>query len=78
LKKIKPSASESEKLSWFKSAVVEAKSVNQLHKTIDQVLATGMRINACNDGEWSFAEYVVLGTHFHKFDKIDLKRQYVN
>lgn len=78
LKKIKPSASESEKMSWFKSAVVEAKSVNQLHKTIDQVLATGMRINACNDGEWSFAEYVVLGTHFHKFDKIDLKRQYVN
>ncbi len=74
LQKIKPSASESEKLSWFKSAVVEAKNVNELHKTIDQVLASGARINACDDGEWSFAEYVVLGTHFHKFDKADRKK----
>ncbi|MFJ5423374.1 hypothetical protein [Wolbachia endosymbiont of Drosophila barbarae] len=74
LQKIKPSASESEKLSWFKSAVVEAKNVNELHKTIDQVLASGARINACDDGEWSFAEYVVLGTHFHKFDKVDRKK----
>ncbi|BET35995.1 hypothetical protein wScaTNS_12080 [Wolbachia pipientis] len=74
LQKIKPSISESEKLSWFKSAVVEAKNVNELHKTIDQVLASGARINACDDGEWSFAEYVVLGTHFHKFDKVDRKK----
>ncbi|MDX5526928.1 MAG: hypothetical protein O7167_03505 [Wolbachia endosymbiont of Andrena nigroaenea] len=74
LKKIKPSASESEKLSWFKSSVVEAKNVNELHKTIDQVLASGARINACNDGEWSFAEYVVLGTHFHKLEKSDRKK----
>ncbi|WP_250294816.1 hypothetical protein [Wolbachia endosymbiont of Oedothorax gibbosus] len=74
LQKIKPSASESEKLSWFKSAVVRAKSPNELHKTIDQVLASGARINACDDGEWSFAEYVVLGTHFHKFDKADRKK----
>ncbi|WP_265029697.1 hypothetical protein [Wolbachia endosymbiont (group A) of Philonthus cognatus] len=74
LQKIKPSISESEKLSWFKSAVVEAKNVNELHKTIDQVLASGARINACDDGEWSFAEYVVLGTHFHKFDKADRKK----
>ncbi|MFP3020203.1 MAG: hypothetical protein ACEY3F_02470 [Wolbachia sp.] len=73
LQKIKPSISESEKLSWFKSAVVEAKNVNELHKTIDQVLASGARINAYNDGEWSIAEYVVLGTHFHKFDKADRK-----
>ncbi|WP_395461571.1 hypothetical protein [Wolbachia endosymbiont (group A) of Therophilus tumidulus] len=74
LQKIKPSISESEKLSWFKSAVVEAKNVNELHKTIDQVLAFGARINAYNDGEWSIAEYVVLGTHFHKFDKADRKK----
>ncbi|BFD47600.1 MAG: hypothetical protein DMENIID0003_06740 [Wolbachia endosymbiont of Sergentomyia squamirostris] len=74
LKKIKPNASESEKLSWFKSSVVEAKSVNELHKAIDQVLASGGRLNACNDGEWSFAEYVILGTHFHKFDKADRKK----
>ncbi|WP_353269673.1 hypothetical protein [Wolbachia endosymbiont (group A) of Myopa testacea] len=74
LKKIKPSASESEKLSWFKSSVVEAKSVNELHKAIDQVLASGGRLNACNDGEWSFAEYVILGTHFHKFDNADHKK----
>ncbi len=74
LQKIKPSISESKKLSWFKSAVVEAKNVNELHKTIDQVLASGARINACDDGEWSFAEYVVLSTHFHKFDKVDRKK----
>ncbi|MFT4328225.1 MAG: hypothetical protein AB3P07_06705, partial [Wolbachia pipientis] len=55
LQKIKPSA---KKLSWFKSAVVEAKSASELYKVVDQALATGMRINACNDGEWSFAEYV--------------------
>ncbi|WP_264705640.1 hypothetical protein [Wolbachia endosymbiont (group A) of Gymnosoma rotundatum] len=74
LKKIKPSASESKELSWFKSAVVEAKNVNELHKVIDKVLASGARLNACNDGEWSFAEYVILGTHFHKFDKTDRKK----
>ncbi len=74
LQKIKPSVSESEKLSWFKSAIVEAKSVNELHKNIDQVLANEMRINACNDGEWSFAEYVVLGTHFHRLEKSDRKK----
>lgn len=74
LQKIKPSISESEKLSWFKSAVVEAKNVNELYKTIDQVLASGARINAYNDGEWSIAEYAVLGTHFHKFDKTDRKK----
>lgn len=50
LQKIKPSA---KKLSWFKSAVVEAKSASELYKVVDQALATGMRINACNDGEWS-------------------------
>ncbi|MFP3021397.1 MAG: hypothetical protein ACEY3K_00060, partial [Wolbachia sp.] len=74
LQKIKPSASESEKLSWFKSAIVEAKSVNELHKNIDQVLASGARLNACNDGEWSIAEYVVLGTHFHRLEKSDRKK----
>ncbi|AOV87447.1 ankyrin [Wolbachia endosymbiont of Drosophila incompta] len=74
LQKIKPSASESEKLSWFKSAVVEAKNINELHKTIDQVLASGARVNACNDGEWSFAEYMILGTHFHRLEKSDRKK----
>ncbi|WP_264336584.1 MULTISPECIES: hypothetical protein [unclassified Wolbachia] len=74
LQKIKPSISESKKLSWFKSAVVEAKNVNELHKTIDKVITSGARLNACNDGEWSFSEYVVLGTHFHKFDKVDRKK----
>ncbi len=57
LKKIKPSASESKELSWFKSAVVEAKNVNELHKNIDQVLASGARLNACNDGEWRYCLY---------------------
>ncbi|OJH31517.1 hypothetical protein Wxf_02405 [Wolbachia endosymbiont of Armadillidium vulgare] len=61
-------------MSWFKSAIVEAKNVNELHKTIDQVLASGARINACNDGEWSIAEYVVLGTHFHRLEKSDRKK----
>ncbi len=56
LQKIKPSA---EKLSWFKSAVVEAKNVNELHKAVDEALAAGARLNACNDGEWSFAAVVL-------------------
>ncbi|MFP3023917.1 MAG: hypothetical protein ACEY3K_13960, partial [Wolbachia sp.] len=56
LKKIKPSA---ETLSWLKSEVVEAKNVNELHKVIDKVLASGTRINACDDGEWSFAAVVL-------------------
>lgn len=74
MQKIKPSASESEKLSWFKSAVVETKNVNALHKVIEQVLASGARVNACNDGEWSFAEYMILGTHFHRLEKSDRKK----
>ncbi len=74
LQKIKPSASESEKLSWFKSAVVETKNVNALHKVIEQVLASGARVNACNDGEGSFAEYMILGTHFHRLEKSDRKK----
>ncbi len=56
LKKIKPSA---ETLSWLKSEVVEAKNVNELHKVIDKVLASGARINACDDEEWSFAAVVL-------------------
>ncbi|WP_353287802.1 hypothetical protein [Wolbachia endosymbiont (group B) of Gerris lacustris] len=71
LQKIKPNT---EKLSWFKSSIVEAKNVNELHKVIDKVLASGARLNACNDGEWSFAEYVVLGTHFHRLEKGDRKK----
>ncbi|WP_265036253.1 hypothetical protein [Wolbachia endosymbiont (group A) of Anomoia purmunda] len=71
LQKIKPSA---EKLSWLKSAVVRAKSPNELHKAVDEALASGARLNACNDGEWSFAEYVVLGTHFHRLEKGDRKK----
>ncbi|WP_265023062.1 MULTISPECIES: hypothetical protein [unclassified Wolbachia] len=71
LQKIKPSA---EKLSWLKSAVVRAKSPNELHKAVDEALAAGARLNACNDGEWSFAEYVVLGTHFHRLEKSDRKK----
>ncbi len=57
LKKIKPSEGESETLSWFKSEVVEAKNVNELHKVIDKVLASVGRLNACNDGEWRYCLY---------------------
>ncbi|WP_264735420.1 hypothetical protein [Wolbachia endosymbiont (group A) of Rhinocyllus conicus] len=71
LQKIKPSA---EKLSWLKSAVVRAKSLKEMNKVIDEVIGDGARLNACNDGEWSFAEYVVLGTHFHRLEKSDRKK----
>ncbi len=74
LQKIKPSISESEKLSWFKSAVVRAKTPKEMNRVIDEVIGDGTRLNACNNGEWSFAEYVILGTHFHKFDKVDRKK----
>ncbi|WP_264954172.1 hypothetical protein [Wolbachia endosymbiont (group A) of Endotricha flammealis] len=71
LQKIKPSP---EKLSWFKSAVVRAKSPSELYKAVDEALAAGARLNACNDGEWSFAEYMILGTHFHRLEKDDRKK----
>ncbi|WP_425384968.1 hypothetical protein [Wolbachia endosymbiont (group A) of Sturmia bella] len=74
LQKIKPSISESEKLSWFKSAVVRAKSLKEMNKIIDEVIDDGARLNACNDGEWSFAEYMILGTHFHRLEKSDRKK----
>lgn len=74
LQKIKPSAIENEKLTRFKSAVVTAKSANELHKIVDQALADGIRVNACREGEWNFAEYVILGTHFHRLEKGDLKK----
>ncbi len=74
LQKIKPSASENKKLSWFKSAVVKAGSPKEMHKVVDQALSAGIRINACHEGEWSFAEYVILGMHFHKFKKGDQKK----
>lgn len=61
-------------MSWLKSAVVTAKSANELHKVVDQALADGIRINACRKGEWNFAEYVILGTHCHKLEKGDLKK----
>ncbi|VVC27475.1 Cro/C1-type helix-turn-helix domain,Lambda repressor-like, DNA-binding domain, partial [Cinara cedri] len=56
------------------SEVVTAKNANELYKVVNQALADGIRINACREGEWSFGEYVILGTHFHKFEKGDLKK----
>ncbi|BET35195.1 hypothetical protein wScaTNS_04080 [Wolbachia pipientis] len=69
LKKIKPSA---ETLSWLKSEVVEAKNVNELHKVIDKVLASGARLNACNDGEWSFNYYC------SPYEKTKRRKTYTN
>ncbi|MFP3030229.1 MAG: hypothetical protein ACEY3M_03345 [Wolbachia sp.] len=74
LQKIKLSARENKKLSWFKSAVVKAGSPKEMHKVVDQALSAGIRINACHEGEWSFSEYVILGTHFHKVKKGELKK----
>ncbi|MEC4735591.1 MAG: hypothetical protein O7161_06805 [Wolbachia endosymbiont of Halictus tumulorum] len=59
LSKIEPSASENAELRWFKSRVVKAKSVDELNKTIDQALSTGIRINAYSEGQKSFADTVI-------------------
>ncbi|MFJ5423647.1 hypothetical protein [Wolbachia endosymbiont of Drosophila barbarae] len=59
LNKIEPSASENAELRWFKSRVVKAKSVDELNKTIDQALSTGIRINAYSEGQKSFADTVI-------------------
>ncbi|WP_341824148.1 hypothetical protein [Wolbachia endosymbiont (group A) of Udea olivalis] len=59
LQKIKPSATESKKLSWFKSAVVKAKTPKEMNKIIDEVIGDGARLNACSKGEWSFAAVVL-------------------
>ncbi len=54
LSKIEPSASENAEL-----RVVKAKSVDELNKTIDQALSTGIRINAYSEGQKSFADTVI-------------------
>jgi len=74
LQKIKPSSSENKELSWCKSAVVTAKNPKELYEVVGKVINAGARLNACNEGEWSVAEYVILGTHFHKCKKGDLKK----
>ncbi|WP_250295809.1 hypothetical protein [Wolbachia endosymbiont of Oedothorax gibbosus] len=74
LQKIKPSSSENKELSWCKSAVVTAKNPKELYEVVGKVINAGARLNACNEGEWSVAEYVILGTYFHKCKKGDLKK----
>lgn len=60
LNRIKPSEVENEVLIWFKGEVVEAKSVSELKKTVEQALIAGVRTNACDDGQRSFADTVTL------------------
>ncbi len=74
LQKIRLSARESEWLSWLKSAIVTAKNPSELNKVVDEAIAAGMRMNGCHEGGRSFAEYVILGMHFHKFKKGDQKK----
>ncbi|KAG8173539.1 hypothetical protein JTE90_006258 [Oedothorax gibbosus] len=74
LKKIRLSAREGEWLSWLKSAIVTAKNPSELNKVVDEAIAAGMRMNGCHEGGRSFAEYVILGMHSHKFKKGDQKK----
>ncbi|WP_457923735.1 hypothetical protein [Wolbachia endosymbiont of Muscidifurax uniraptor] len=74
LQKIKLSARESKGLSRLKSAIVTAKNPSELNKVVDEAIAAGMRMNGCDEGGRSFAEYVILGMHFHKFKKGDQKK----
>ncbi|WP_353271594.1 hypothetical protein [Wolbachia endosymbiont (group A) of Rhorus exstirpatorius] len=74
LQKIKLSARESKELSRLKSAIVTAKNPSELNKVVDETIAAGMRMNGCDEGGRSFAEYVILGMHFHKFKKGDQKK----
>ncbi|MGL9759392.1 MAG: hypothetical protein ACR5LA_11865 [Wolbachia sp.] len=61
-------------MSWLKSAIVTAKNPSELNKVVDEAKAAGMRMNGCHEGGRSFAEYVILGMHFHKFKKGDQKK----
>lgn len=54
--------------------MVTTKSPNKLHKVVNQAVADEMRVNTCHGKDWSFDECVILGTHFHKFEKGDLKK----
>ncbi|GFR07218.1 IS110 family transposase [Trichonephila clavata] len=74
LQKIKLSARESKELSRLKSAIITAKNPIELNKVVDEAIAAGMRMNGCHEGGRSFAEYVILGMHFHKFKKGDQKK----
>ncbi len=74
LQKRKLSAKESEWLSYFKSAIIAAKSPSKMHEVVDKAIEIGMRMNGCYKESWSFAEYVMLGMHFHKFKKSDQRK----
>lgn len=74
LQKRKLSARESEWLSWFKSAIVTANNPHKMLEVVNKAIGIGMKMNGCHEGSWSFAEYVILGTQFHKFKKGDLKK----
>ncbi len=74
LKKIRLRAREGEWLSRLKSAIVTAKNPSELNKVVDEAIAAGMRMNGCHEGGRSFAEYVILGMHSHKFKKGDQKK----
>ncbi|MDN5248471.1 MAG: hypothetical protein QWI36_05050 [Wolbachia endosymbiont of Tyrophagus putrescentiae] len=60
LSKIDPSGIESRKLRWFKDEVIKARTVGELNKAVDQGLNSGIRINACYEGEESFTDVVML------------------
>ncbi|MDR1139101.1 MAG: hypothetical protein LBJ80_00510 [Rickettsiales bacterium] len=74
LKKRKLSALEIEWFSYFKSAIVTAKSPSKMHEVVDKAIDIGMRMNGCHENNWSFAEYVILGMQMHKFKKNDQKK----
>lgn len=60
LNKIELSTNESTALRWFKSEVVKIKNVSELKEIVSQALDAGIRLNACHEGERSFADFVVL------------------
>src|SRR6266576_5130862 len=54
------SSNESTALRWFKNAAMKTKNVSELKEIVSQALHAGIRLNACHEGEGSFADFVVL------------------
>lgn len=71
LQKRKLSTRESEWLNYLKGIIVAANSPQEMKEVVDKAIVTGMKMNGCYEEGWSFAEYVVLGMHLHKFKQAD-------
>jgi hypothetical protein len=67
LRKIRLNEYENKKLNEFLEKAISTKSIEELSKTVDKALESGVRINARNEDGFSFSHVAVLKMHYSKF-----------